>query len=100
MEKKFWIRAALFLALAVLAGWWFFPSLEAVWRAGAGLMSALLSLFAFLLIVFVLPAVAIWLSGFAYSRLLRPYVRAWRINRIRNARYLREAVERGKEHSA
>jgi hypothetical protein len=95
MEKNFWTRAAIFLALAALAAWWFFPSQEAVWRAGAGLTSALLSLLAFLLIVFVLPAVAIWLSGFAYSRLLRPYVRAWRINRIRNARLLRETIARG-----
>lgn len=97
MEKKLGIRAAVFLALAALAGWWYFPSLEAALQTGAGLTVALLSLFAFLLIVFVLPAVAVWFSSFAYSRLLRPYVRAWHIARIRNARYLKEAVARSKE---
>ena len=81
-------------------------------RAGAGLVI-------FALIVLLFPAMArivglgLWLFLLAiiiffamiigeagYKVFLKPYVRAWRINRIRNARYLREALERGKEHSS
>ncbi len=91
-RKKLWSQPAAFVALAVLAGFLFFPSLAAAVRTGAGLAFALLYLLAFLLIVIVLPAVTIWLMSFAYSQLLRPYVRAWHINRIRNARLLRETI--------
>jgi hypothetical protein len=93
-RKKLWSQRAAFVVLAALAGYFFFPSLDAAIKTGVGLALALLYLLAFLLIVIVLPAVTIWLMGFVYSRLLRPYVRAWHINRIRNARLLRETLAR------
>jgi hypothetical protein len=98
-RKKLWSQRAAFVVLAAFIGFLFFPSLAAAARTGAGLAFALLYLLAFLLIVMVIPAVTIWLMSFVYSVLLRPYVRAWHINRIRNARYLRDAVERGEEPS-
>jgi|SRR6516164_5047034 hypothetical protein len=70
--------------------------------AGFGLGLLLVVLFALGYLVFVvgMPFFA-WIIGEAgYKVFLKPYVRAWRINRIRNARYLREALERGKEDSS
>jgi hypothetical protein len=93
-RKKLWSQRAAFVVLAALAGYLFFPSVSAAVRTGAGFAFALFYLLAFLLIVIVLPAVTIWLMSFVYSRLLRPYVRAWHINRIRNARLLRETLTR------
>jgi hypothetical protein len=59
------------------------------------LLAGTISLLAFLVSVLFLPAVLFVLGWFAYSVFLKRYVRARRIAKIRNARYLREAVERG-----
>jgi hypothetical protein len=93
-RKKLWSQRAAFFVLAALAGYLFFPSLAAAVRTGAGFAFALFYMLAFLLIVILLPGVAVWLTSFVYSRLLRPYVRAWHINRIRNARLLHETMAR------
>ena len=68
---------------------------------GAGVWLSLLTIIVLGCLVFLvgMPFFA-WIMGEAgYKVFLKPYVRAWRINRIRNARYLREAMERGKENS-
>lgn len=57
-----------------------------------GLSVSLVNVLAPPLILFVL----LW---FVYRLWGKPYFRAWHINRIRNARYLREVLERGKEDS-
>ena len=43
-----------------------------------------------------LPLIFITLIKFVYSLWIKTYFRAWHINRIRNARQLREAVNRGR----
>ncbi len=50
----------------------------------------------FLVSVFFLPATLLVLGWFVFSVWGRPYLRAWHISRIRHARHLREAVERGR----
>ncbi len=50
----------------------------------------------FVVSVFFLPAVAVVLGWFVFSVWGKAYFRAWHIRRIRNARYLREAIERGR----
>jgi cytochrome bd-type quinol oxidase subunit 1 len=50
----------------------------------------------FLVSVLLLPAIAIVIGWFIYSVWGRVYLRAWRIQRLRNARDLKEAVERGR----
>jgi hypothetical protein len=42
----------------------------------------------------MLPLMLFALLKFAYSLFLRPYLRVWHINRIRNARYLKEVMRR------
>jgi hypothetical protein len=63
-------------------------------RAGAGLLTAVIYLAAYLFAIVVVPLGGFWLFMFVYSVFLRPYLRAWHINRIRNARALREALHR------
>ena len=66
---------------------------------GPGILLVILIVLGYLVFVVGMPFFA-WIMGEAgYKVFLKPYVRAWRINRIRNARYLREALERGKEES-
>jgi hypothetical protein len=74
----------------------FFPLLRGALGAGVGLATALVYLVAFLFAIAALPLGFLWLAMFVYSVFLRPYFRAWHINRIRNARHLREAVNRGR----
>jgi hypothetical protein len=57
---------------------------------------AIADLSMFLVSVFFLPAAIAVLGWFVFSVWGRTYLRAWHIRRIRNARYLREAVERGR----
>jgi hypothetical protein len=90
-----WRQRLAILAMAAYLAYLLFPSVAGVIGAGVGFALPLLYLLAFVLIIVVVPLAAFWLFGFAYSVMAKPYVRAWRINRIRNARYLKEAMERG-----
>lgn len=51
----------------------------------------------FLVNVLALPLILLVLLWFVYRLWGKPYFRAWHIARIRNARYMKEAVTRGKE---
>ncbi|HKF23598.1 MAG TPA: hypothetical protein VKE93_18635 [Candidatus Angelobacter sp.] len=88
----FWLVVlALFLLLS--------PVIARIAGVGLGLASLAIIILGYLILVVGMPFFA-WIIGEAgYKVFLKPYVRAWRINRIRNARYLREAMERGKEDS-
>jgi hypothetical protein len=44
----------------------------------------------------MLPLMFYALLRFAYSVFLRPYLRVWHINRIRNTRYMKDVIRRGK----
>ena len=90
-----WRQWLVILGMAAYLAYLLFPSMAGVIGAGVGFSLPLLYLLAFVLIVVVVPVATFWLFSFAYSVVAKPYVRAWRINRIRNARYLREAMERG-----
>jgi hypothetical protein len=83
------------LALLVLL----LPMIASVAGAGLWLFLLVIMILGYLIFVVGMPFFA-WIMGEAgYRVFLKPYVRAWRINRIRNARYLREAIERGKKDS-
>lgn len=62
-----------------------------------GVILRLIGFTMFLVQVFLPLAVLSVLVWFVYRLWGRSHYRAWNINRIRNARYLKEAVERGKE---
>jgi len=82
------------LVLIVLAAFAFIPMLRSALRAGAGIAAGTIYVLAYLFAVVMLPLMFFALMRFAYSLFLRPYLRAWHINRIRNARYLKEVIRR------
>jgi len=85
------------LALVLMAAFAFIPMLRSALATGAGLAADIVYVLAYLFAVVMLPLMFYALVRFAYSVFLRPYLRAWHINRIRNARYMKEVISRGKE---
>ena len=83
------------LVLVLLAGFALSPMLLSALRAGAGLAAGAVYVLAYLFAVVMLPLMLFALLKFAHSLFLRPYLRVWHINRIRNARYLKEVIHRG-----
>ena len=80
-----------------MAAFAFIPMLRSALATGAGLAADIVYVLAYLFAVVMLPLMFYALVRFAYSVFLRPYLRAWHINRIRNARYMKEVISRGKE---
>jgi lysylphosphatidylglycerol synthetase-like protein (DUF2156 family) len=68
-------------------------------RLVLSLLARVVDLSVSLINVLALPLVLFVLFWFVYRLWGKPYFRAWHINRIRNARYLKEVLERGKENS-
>jgi hypothetical protein len=83
------------LVLMVLAAFAFIPMLRSALRAGAGVAATAVYVLAYLFAVVMLPLMFYALMRFAYSVFLRPYLRVWRINRIRNDRYMKDVIRRG-----
>jgi hypothetical protein len=93
---KLWLQrlamvAAVLAVLYLLRNW-----ASAAFETGAGLLLAVVYLAAYIFLAIALPLTFITLIKFVYSLWGRIYFRAWHIRRIRNARQLREAVERGR----
>jgi hypothetical protein len=84
------------LVLILLAAFAFIPMLRSALRAGAGVAATAVYVLAYLFAVIMLPLMFYALMRFAYSVFLRPYLRVWRINRIRNERYMKDVISRGK----
>jgi hypothetical protein len=78
----------------VLAAFAFIPILRSALSAGVGIAAGVVYILAYLFAVVMLPLMFFALMRFAYSVFLRPYLRAWHINRIRHARYLKEVIRR------
>jgi hypothetical protein len=96
-RKKRLSAWALILPLILLAAFAFIPMLRSALAAGAGIAAGIVYVLAYLYAVVMLPLMFYALVRFAYSVFLRPYLRAWHINRIRNARYMKEVISRGKK---
>jgi hypothetical protein len=94
-RKKRLAPRAVILVLVLLAMVAFIPMLRSALRTGAGIAAGTIYVVAYLFAVVMLPLMFFALMRFAYSLFLRPYLRAWHINRIRNARYLKEVIRRG-----
>jgi hypothetical protein len=84
------------LALVLLAAFAFIPMLRSALRSGVGVAADVVYVLAYLFAVVMLPLMFYALMRFAYSVFLRPYLRAWHINRIRNNRYMKDVIRRGK----
>jgi hypothetical protein len=95
LRKKLLPPKAVVLILILLAAFAFIPMLRSALRAGVGLAATAVYILAYLFAVVMLPLMFFALARFAYSLFLRPYLRAWHINRIRNARYMKDVIRRG-----
>lgn len=85
-----WLAAVAILLLAL-------PLIARLAGIGFQLSVLLLEIAGFVLLIVGMPFLA-WVIGEAIYRIfIKPYLRVWRIHRIRNARYLQEATERGRE---
>jgi hypothetical protein len=84
----------LILPLILLAAFAFIPMLRLALRSGAGIAAGVIDILAYLFAVVMLPLMFYALMRFAYTVFLRPYLRAWHINRIRNARYMKDVIQR------
>ena len=93
-RKKRLSPKAVIIVLIVLAAFAFIPMLRSALRAGVGVAAAAVYVLAYLFAVVMLPLMLFALMRFAYSVFLRPYLRAWHINRIRNARYMKDVIQR------
>lgn len=93
-KKRLTPKATVFV-LILLAAFAFIPMLRSALRAGVGVAAATVYVLAYLFAVVMLPLMFFALARFAYSVFLRPYLRAWHINRIRNARYMKDVIQRG-----
>ena len=92
LSAKVWSKRAAFLVLTAAAAYMFLPALLKALEAGVG---AIVTVLACILGICILPAFAMWFFGFVYW-FVKPYLRAWHINHIRNNRLLKEAADRGK----
>ena len=95
-RKKRLKPQAVILVLILMAAFALVPMLRSALRTGAGVALAAVYILAYLFAVVMLPLMFYALIRFAYSVFLRPYIRVWRINRIRNARYMKDVIRRGK----
>jgi hypothetical protein len=84
------------VVLVLVAGFVLVPVLRSALSAGAGLLLGTVYVLAYLFAIVFLPLIFFSLARFAYAVFLRPYVRVWRIHRIRNARHLKEVLQRGR----
>jgi len=95
-RKKRLSPRTVILVLIVLAAFAFIPILRSALGAGVGVAATAVYVLAYLFAVVMLPLMVFALARFGYSVFLRPYLRVWRINRIRNERYMKDVIRRGK----
>lgn len=95
-RKKRLRPQAVILVLILLAAFALVPMLRSALRTGIGIAEGAVYILAYLFAVVMLPLMFYALIRFAYSVFLRPYIRVWRINRIRNARYMKDVIRRGR----
>ena len=95
-RKKRLKPQAVILVLIVVAAFALVPMLRSALGAGVGIATGIIYVLAYLFAVVMLPLMFYALIRFAYSVFLRPYVRAWHINRIRNARHMNDVIRRGR----
>ena len=94
-ERRGRAQRVVMLVLVVLAALVLSPMMAAVLRSGVGLALGVIYVLAYLFAIVALPLMLFALGKFGYSVFMRPYLRAWHINRIRNARQLQEVIRRG-----
>lgn len=97
MRKRQLAQRVTLLVLILIAAFVLRSQLAAAISSGTGIALGAFYLLAYLFAVVMLPLIFFTLMKFAYSVFLRPFVRVWHINRIRNKRQLKEVLQRGRE---
>jgi len=92
-----WPQRGVLVAFVLAAVFLLRPFLVSSLNEGLGIALIAVYLSAYLFAIIALPLMAFALMKFAYSVFFRPYLRAWHINRIRNARHLKEVMRRGQK---
>ena len=95
-QNKTWTLRIALIVGGLLAAYLLFPYLKSALGESLGLLSSALLVLAYIFALVALPLGLFALFKFAYSVFLRPLIRLRRIQRIRQARYLREAAQRGR----
>lgn len=85
-----------FLGLMGIALVLFVPRMSWVLDSDVSLALIPVYLLAYLFAIIALPLMVFALLKFVYSVFVRPYLRLWRLRRSRNAKFLREAIKRGR----
>jgi hypothetical protein len=93
-RTKVWIGWT--VAVTAVVVFELFFGVDSALGAGVGVVAALVYVVAYIVMVVAVPLVFFTLFKFVFSLWLKPFYRAWHIHRIRNARYLREVIDRGK----
>lgn len=95
-RKRWWAQRVILIVLILVTMFMLRPYLASALGAGVGVALGAVYLLAYLFAVVMLPLMFFALIRFAYSVFARPFVRAWHINRIRNRRYMKEVIRRGR----
>jgi hypothetical protein len=94
---KIWLKRLAISAFVAFLVWLLLPQLTELLGLALGLSISVIALIGYLMLFVGLPF-AVWIFAEPIYRVfLKAHVRAWHINRIRNARYLKQAAERGSE---
>jgi len=94
---KIWLKRLAITSDVTFLLWLLLPLLAEILGLALGLSISVIALIGYLILLVGLPF-AVWiLAEPIYRVFLKAYVRAWHINRIRDARYLKQAAERGSE---
>jgi hypothetical protein len=95
-QYKTWTLRIALIVGGLFAAYFLFPYLKSALGKGLGLLSSALLVVAYVFALVALPLGLFALFKFAYSVFARPLIRLRRIQRIRHARYMREAIQRGR----
>jgi hypothetical protein len=91
---KVWLkRLAIATAVAILL-WLLLPLVAGLIGLAFGFSISVIALIGWVILFGGLPFLVWILAESIYRVFLKVYVRAWRINRIRNTRYMKEPAER------
>ncbi len=94
--KKHWGAWVAAIAAVAVAGYFFSGIASAAFGAGMSVFLVVIYLAAYIFLILAIPLAFFAFARFVYSLWLKPWYRAWHIHRIRNARYMREVIDRGK----
>lgn len=95
-RTKLWLVWVGAIAAVAVTAYLFLRVASSAFGAGVSMLLALVYLAAYIFLVAAVPLALFALFRFVYSLWLKPFYRAWHIHRIRNARYMREVIDRGK----